>query len=33
MSDAPIGSTATLRILRDGKRVDIRVPIQKRVAS
>ena len=33
MSDAPIGSTATLRILRDGKRVDIRVPIQKRAAS
>ena len=33
MSDAPIGSTATLRILRDGKRLDIRVPIQKRAAS
>ena len=30
MSDAPIGSTATLRVLRDGKRVDVRVPIQKR---
>jgi S1-C subfamily serine protease len=29
MSDAPIGSTATLRILRSGKRIDIRVPIQK----
>ncbi len=30
MSDAPIGSTATLRVLKDGKRVDVRVPIQKR---
>ena len=36
MSDpqtAPIGSTATLRILRDGKRTEIKVPIQKRSAS
>jgi S1-C subfamily serine protease len=36
MSDpqtAPIGSTATLRILRDGKRTEIKVPIQKRQAS
>ena len=30
MSDAQIGSTATLRIIRDGRRVDVRVPIQKR---
>jgi S1-C subfamily serine protease len=29
MSDAPIGSTATLRVLRSGKRIDVRVPIQK----
>ena len=33
MSDAPIGSTATLRVIRQGKRIDIRVPIQKRGAS
>ena len=33
MSEAPIGSTATLRVLRDGKRVDVRVPIQKRGTS
>ena len=36
MSDpetAPIGSTATLRILRSGKRLEVRVPIQKRSAS
>ena len=33
MSDAPIGSTATLRILRERKRLEIRVPIQKRVYS
>ena len=33
MSNAPIGSTATVRVLRDGKRLDIRVPIQKRSAS
>ena len=32
MSKAPIGSTATLRILREGKRIDIRVPIQKRTS-
>jgi S1-C subfamily serine protease len=32
MSDAPIGSTATLRILRDGKRIDVRVPIKKRTS-
>ena len=30
MSDAPIGSTATVRVLRGGKRLDFRVPIQKR---
>ena len=30
MSDAKIGSTATLRILRDGKQQSISVPIQKR---
>ena len=29
MSEAPIGSTATLQVWRNGKRVDIRVPIQK----
>ena len=36
MSDpetAPIGSTATLRVLRNGKRIEIRVPIQRRSAS
>lgn len=33
MSDAPIGSTATLRILRDRKRLEIRVPIEKRIYS
>jgi Do/DeqQ family serine protease len=33
MSKAPIGSTATVRVLREGKRVDVRVPIQKRSAS
>ena len=33
MSEAPIGSTATLRVLRDGKRIDVRVPIQKRGTS
>ena len=33
MSDAPIGSTATLRMWRNGKRVDLRVPIQKRGTS
>ena len=32
MSDAPIGSTATVRILRDGKRMDVRVQIQKRTS-
>jgi S1-C subfamily serine protease len=32
MSDALIGSTATVRVLRDGKRVDVRVPIQKRTS-
>ena len=30
MSDAQIGGTATLRIIREGRRVDVRVPIQKR---
>jgi S1-C subfamily serine protease len=30
MSEAPIGSTATLQVLRSGKRFDVRVPIQKR---
>jgi Do/DeqQ family serine protease len=36
MSDpktAPIGSTATLRVLSEGKQKDVRVPIQKRSAS
>ena len=32
MSDAPIGSTAVVRIIRDGKRMDVRVQIQKRTA-
>ena len=32
MSDAKIGSTATLRILRDGKRIDVTVPITKRTS-
>jgi serine protease Do len=32
MSDAKIGSTATLRVLRDGKQRDISVTIQKRTA-
>jgi S1-C subfamily serine protease len=30
MSRAPIGSTAMLRILRDGKRLDVSLPIVKR---
>ena len=30
MSDAPIGSTATLRVIREGRRLEVRVPIQKR---
>jgi serine protease Do len=33
MSDAPIGSTATVRVLRDGKRLEFRVPIQKRTGA
>jgi S1-C subfamily serine protease len=33
MSDSPIGSTASIRVLRDGKRLEFRVPIQKRSAS
>ena len=33
LSDAPIGSTATIRVLRDGRGVDVRVPIQPRSAS
>jgi S1-C subfamily serine protease len=33
LSDAQIGSTATLRVLRNGKRIDVRVPIQKRGTS
>ena len=33
MSEAPIGSTATVRIIRNGRRQDIRVPIQKRSIS
>ena len=33
MSDAEIGSTATVRVLRNGKRLEFRVPIQKRSAS
>ncbi len=30
MSDAPIGSTASVTVIREGRRVDVRVPIQKR---
>src|SRR5688572_11882535 len=30
MSDAPIGSTATLRVIREGRRLEVRVPIEKR---
>jgi len=32
MSNAPIGSTARLQVLRDGKRIDITVPIKKRTS-
>ena len=32
MSDAKIGSTATLGILRDGRRMNITVPITKRTS-
>ena len=32
MSDAKIGSTATLGILRDGKRITVQVPIKKRMS-
>jgi serine protease Do len=32
MSDAPIGSTVTVTIIRDGRRRDVRVPIQRRSA-
>ena len=32
LSDAPIGSTATLRVIRDGRRLDVRVPIVRRTA-
>jgi Do/DeqQ family serine protease len=32
MSDTPIGSTATLTIIRDGRRTDVRVPISRRTA-
>ena len=32
MSDAKIGSTATLGILRDGKRISVQVPIRKRTS-
>jgi Do/DeqQ family serine protease len=32
MSDTPIGSTATVTIIRDGRRSDVRVPIQRRTA-
>ena len=33
MSDAQIGSTARLRIIREGRRLDLDVPIEKRGAS
>ncbi|HVG54413.1 MAG TPA: trypsin-like peptidase domain-containing protein [Vicinamibacterales bacterium] len=33
LSKSQIGSTATLRIIREGKRMDVRVPVQKRGAS
>ena len=32
MSDAPIGSTASVTIIRDGRRRDVRVPIVRRTA-
>jgi serine protease Do len=32
MSDAPIGSTATVGVIREGRRLDVRVPIQRRSA-
>jgi len=32
MSDAPIGSTATVTIIREGRRTEVRVPIQRRTA-
>ena len=32
MSEAPIGSTATVTIIRDGRRRDVRVPIVRRTA-
>jgi hypothetical protein len=32
MSEAPIGSTATVTIIRDGRRRDVRVPITRRTA-
>jgi S1-C subfamily serine protease len=32
MSDSAIGSTATVRIIRQGKRMEVRVPIQKRTS-
>ena len=32
MSDAPIGSTATVRIIREGRKLDVRIQIQKRTA-
>jgi serine protease Do len=32
MSEAPIGSTAAVTIIRDGRRRDVRVPIVRRTA-
>jgi serine protease Do len=32
MSDAPIGSTATVTLIRDGRRREVRVPIERRTA-
>ena len=33
LSDAPIGSSANIRVVRDGRRIDVRVPIQRRASS
>jgi serine protease Do len=32
LSDAPIGSTAALRIIRDGRRLELKVPIERRTS-
>jgi S1-C subfamily serine protease len=32
LSDAPIGSTGNVRVIRDGRAMDLRVPIQRRTS-